>query len=120
MTGVFEFTIGDKQRGLKFGMYGLKLACEFEQCTLDQLLFRIGNGGGAGVSAGTLLNIFFGAATHYAKSKKQEIDFNDMDVSDWIDEIGLQKSMEYLKEGFSQFVPKNLSPLEYRGTQAIQ
>lgn len=113
MNGIFEFKIGDRDRGFKFGTYALKVSTELEKCSLSDLMLKFSSEDELrNVSISTLLNIFYGAAVHYAKSKKQEIDFNDADVSDWIDELGYDEATKMLTEGFQQYSPKNSKSLE--------
>ena len=124
--GIFEFEIDGKKRGLKFGTYGLGVACEKEKCSIDVLYRRIGqpyivtkivDGKEEKevkvdtVKLLSLLHVFYGAAVHYADHTGTEIDFRPSDVSDWLDVIGLDKVNGILKEGLEQYVPKNSTSL---------
>jgi hypothetical protein len=113
MNGIFDFTISEKPRGFKFGTYALKVATDLEKCSLSDFMLKFSSDEGLrNINIGTLINVFYGAAVHYAKSKKQEIDFNDADVSDWIDELGYDEATRMLTEGFQQYSPKNSKSLE--------
>lgn len=119
MKGIFEYEIEGRKIGFKFGMYALKLICEKEGCTLKGFLERFAASQQNGIEPQTLINVFYCCALHYAKSNKKEIDFEEVDVSDWIDEIGLIEGMKMFKEGFEQFVPKNSKSLAETGEITI-
>jgi hypothetical protein len=109
--GIFEFEVGEpkRKRGFKFGTYAFAVACEREACSLEELLIKLGldGGGRKNVSIMTLINTFYGTAVHYSESQNQKIDFKPSDVSDWIDEMGLEATDNMLRQGFEQYQPKN-------------
>lgn len=115
MRGIFEFEAGGKKRGFKFGTYALSVACKKEDCSVDVLFRRCGipykDEDGEykrdPVDLGAFINLWYGAACHYAKSKGQEVDFQDVDVSDWMDELGQEKVTEMLIEAITPYQPKN-------------
>jgi hypothetical protein len=121
MRGIFEFKIGEVERGFKFGTYAVSVACEKENCTVDELFRRIGVGAKSKeqirVNPMTLLSFFYGAAVHYAESKRKEIDFKVVDVSDWLDEIGAEQTQKILLEGVSVYLPKNFQPPQTEGAE---
>lgn len=115
MKGIFKI---DETKGFKFGTYAFAVACEQDKCTLSEILKRIGipyEQDGVKkvdpVNIMSLLHIFYGAAVHYAQSQKRKIDFQPSDVSDWLDELGLEKVNQILSEGLNQYVPKNSNSL---------
>jgi hypothetical protein len=112
MKGVFDFKVGGQDRGFKFGTYAFAIACDREKCSMDQLLDRIGINEGKKANLLSLLNLFYGAAVHYAEHKKTPIDFGPSDVSDWLDEVGLTETMKMISEGLQQYVPKNSNSLQ--------
>lgn len=113
--GIFEFEVGDPKakRGFKFGTYAFAVACEREACSLVELLKRLGLGGDESSNVGimSLLNTFYGAAVHYSESQNQKVDYKPSDVSDWLDEIGLDAAGDMLRGGFEQYQPKNSTSL---------
>ena len=119
MKGIFEFEISGQPRGFKFGTYAFSIACERDgNCDLNELFKRCGfaykvDGGLKSDSPNlkTLLHLFFGAAVHYAEHKRHSLDFTLSDVSDWLDEIGLEKLTDMITEGSSQYIPKNSNSL---------
>jgi hypothetical protein len=46
-------------------------------------------------------------AQDYARSKKESMDFDMQDVSDWIDNIGLEKTKDLIVELVKSYSPKN-------------
>lgn len=87
----------------------LGIAEREENTTVDVLLTRIGlNGGMPSIMA--LLNLFYGAAVQYCSNKNLSVDFSKSDVSDWLDEIGLEKTMQLMTQGLTQYFPKNGTP----------
>jgi hypothetical protein len=130
MKGIFEFEVGEpkEKRGFKFGTYAFKVACEKDGSILSDLLKKIGipyqkgvDSEGKplmvrdGVNLTSLLNVFYGAAVHFTESKKQEANFELVDVSDWIDELGYDRVNEMLGEGLTQYAPKNSKSLAETG-----
>jgi hypothetical protein len=122
MKGIFEFEIEGKKRGFKFGTYAFAVACDQDKSVLSDLLKKIGvpyevdgEKRADPVNIMSLLNVFYGAAVHYAKHKKQGVDFTPDEVSDWLDELGLEKVNGYLQEGLNQYSPKNSTSLAEKG-----
>jgi hypothetical protein len=115
MKGIFKI---DETKGFKFGTYAFAVACEQDKCTLSEILKRIGipyeqdgKQKVEPVNLMSLLHVFYGAAVSYAQSHKRKADFQPSDVSDWIDELGLERVNEILSEGLNQYVPKNSNSL---------
>lgn len=106
MRKEFEVEIAGKTRGFKFGTYQMGISCQEEGLILnrpvDMVLF------GKRMSEGhliTTLNILYGAAYAYCVSKKLQVDFSPIDVSDWLEEIGFEKGIAIVTEGMQ--TPKN-------------
>src|SRR5687768_3326158 len=104
MKGVFEFEIEGQKRGFKFGMMALAITEQKEGKSLKQI-FDLLSEGRAEIML--TLHLFYGAAVQYADSNKMPVNFSVSDVSDWIDDIGLDAATEMLTEGFKQYAPKN-------------
>lgn len=123
MKGIFEFEVNGVKRGFKFGTYGISVACEKDDCTVDVLLKRCGipylNANGDASSdkprLKSLLNFFYGAAVHYAEDHNLPTDFKPSTVSNWMDEIGLENVNKMVVNGLQQYVPKNLNSLAGTG-----
>lgn len=115
MRGIFEFEIGGRKRGFKFGTYALAIACEKEACSVDVLFRKCGipylDADGEykrdKVELKAFINLWYGAAVHFVKSSGKEIDFTDADVSDWCDELGLDRINEMLISALTPYDPKN-------------
>lgn len=131
MKGIFEFEVNGVKRGFKFGTYALSIACEKDDCALDVLLRRCGvpytvkkNGKDELKSDApklkSLLHLFYGAAVHYAEDRDQPSNFKPSTVSDWLDEIGLDKLDSMLVQGLTQYSPKNSASLAETGETVLQ
>lgn len=106
MKGNYEFNIDDKKVGFRFGTYSLSISMKKNQCSsLGEFFEKV-----LSQDLQALLDLFYGAAVHYASHKKIVVDFNDSDVSDWIDEIGFDKSTEMMMDMIKQYNPKNSQP----------
>ena len=113
---IFELKIGDKLRGFKFGTYSMSITCQKENCTLGELITKLdGN-----VQPLTVLHVIYGGAVAYCKSKKQKIDFEDIDVSDWLDELGFDVAMNLLRAGLEVYEPKNSAAPQEVGQKSTQ
>lgn len=99
---IFELEIGETVRGFKFGTYSMSITCQEENCTLGELIAKLDN-----APPLTVLNVIYGGAVAYCKSKKQKVDFDKSDVSDWLDELGFEVGMRMLKAGLEVYEPKN-------------
>jgi hypothetical protein len=104
--GIFEFEVGGVARGFKFGTYALGITEREEGRPVSEILAHL-EFNSTPLPILTLLNIFYGSAVAYVESKKQKQDFVKSDVSDWLDELGLEKVYEMLMSGLNQYVPKN-------------
>src|SRR5688572_1402738 len=102
---IFELQIGGKTRGFKFGTYSMSITCQKENCTLGELILKLDD-----AQPLTVLHVIYGAAVAFAKSKKQTVDFDESDVSDWLDELGFETGMKLLRAGLEVYEPKNSSP----------
>lgn len=125
MKGIFEYDVDGVKRGFKFGTYGISIACEKEDCTVDVLYKRCGipylekdSDGNPVVKYDqpklkALLHLMYGAAAHYAEDNNLPVNFKVSNVSDWLDILGEEKIKPMLDHGLSQYVPKNsTSPAE--------
>jgi hypothetical protein len=111
VKGTFEFELSDgSKKYFKFGTLASEIFCEEEGITsFSQMQERLTNPGPK-----TAINVALASAKAYYESKNQEIDFNRGDVSDWLDEIGVEKffekiyaSMSVYKDKFDKEVVKN-------------
>lgn len=109
---IFEIQIGGTKRGFKFGTLSMGIACQKENCTLGELITKIEGE----CQPMTVIHIIYGGAVSYAKSKKLPVDFDESDVSDWIDQLGFEISMKLLKAGLEVYEPKN-SPAPETGQE---
>jgi hypothetical protein len=125
MKGIFEFEVSGEKRGFKFGTYGLSVACDKEDCAVDELMKRCGipylkDGKTAQdkPKLRSLLHLFYGAAVHYAEDNNLSTNFKPSTVSNWLDEIGIENVNKMMSQGLTQHVPKNsTSPVTETGVQ---
>lgn len=103
MHGIIEFEISGKKRGLKFGQYALLLASRKDECSLSQFFTRVL------VDKETLsfIHLLYGAAVSWCESKNKKIDFTVEDISEWINELGVERMTEYINEGLKAPEVKN-------------
>lgn len=55
-----------------------------------------------------LTKFYYCCAKHYALSNKQKVEFSEIDVSDWLDEIGKDKALEIFNILIKTYTEKNL------------
>lgn len=95
MKGIIERDILGKSRGFKFGTYQMGLLSELQGTALSDLE----NVDADKNNFKTLINYLYSAAVSYCKSNKIQIDFTNVDVADWIDEIGLDEAGKIVSDG---------------------
>jgi|SRR6478609_1687860 len=108
-----EVEVYGKSRGFIFGTYTLKIIREQTGInTVEELWQRLFPDQQKETSIeylDFLTKFFYCCALHYTKSKKQEVDFSEIDVSDWLDEIGKEKSLEIFSELVKTYTEKNMT-----------
>lgn len=104
---VFEFQVGDKKVGFRFNMLAMGRACRLEKCTLDQLFERLGINESGAVDLMAINNFLYAAAMNYTEGKSMTVDYTAPDVSDWIEEIGYDKTIQMVKDVFKTPEIKN-------------
>jgi hypothetical protein len=109
-----EFEVLGKRRGFRLGTYTFKLINQMTGTkTVEEVFekFKENNQEFA-------LAFYFCCAKHYCLSKKQEVDFDEVEVADWLDEIGFDQLRSMTTELFKTYVSKN-QPAPATG-QAVQ
>lgn len=114
MKGVFEFEVGEPKKtvGFKFGMMALGIAEQKQGKSIREILETM-KAGKADVMM--LLHVMYGAACQYYENKKIDVDLSVDEVSDWIEDIGLEEMQRVIVEGLYQYVPKNSNSLAKTG-----
>src|SRR5690606_14647306 len=59
-----------------------------------------------------ILHLVYGAAVHYAEDGDLPTGFKVSDVSNWMDELGIESVRPMLMTGLTQYVPKNFKAPE--------
>lgn len=107
--GTTEIEVLGVKHGLKFGMLASGYFCEEEGITLKQMFQRLTE-----PTPMTFINCIFAAARSYNESKKLPVDFDVSDVSDWIDEVGVNKISEIIFECMQVYEDKQEKNAEPR------
>jgi hypothetical protein len=103
-----EFEIGGKKRGWRFGPYSLKFISKTTGVSnMKELFKRL-----AEEDIEMMLAFYYACAVTYSHHKGEKEDYNEVDVSEWVEEIGFDKVNEYTQILLKQYVPKNLNPPE--------
>lgn len=84
--GIAEIEVNGVKRGLKFGTLASGYFCEQEGVSLKGMAERMEN-----PTPLTFIRCIYGAARAYNESKGMPVDFTPAHVSDWIDDIGIEK-----------------------------
>lgn len=99
-----EFEIKGKKHGFKFGTYTFKLINQRAGTkTVNEVFDKLKAEDQEFVST-----FYFCCAEHWAMSNDREIDFREVDVADWLDELGLDKVGELTTEMLKVYMSKNL------------
>lgn len=98
-----EFEVFGKQRGFRLGTYTFKLINEETGTKTIQDVFNRFKESDEGFT----LSFYFCCAKHWALSRKEEVDFNEVEVADWLDELGMGKVAEITTELFKVYLAKN-------------
>jgi hypothetical protein len=100
---MIEFKIGDRERGLSFGMNTIKIITDLTGIKpLEEIFGKLKD-----QDLTFVMTFFYACALHYAKSKKQDIDFTEFDTNEWMDELGLERVKEMIGQLFQTFNLKN-------------
>lgn len=112
--GNVEFEIEGKKRGFRLGTYAISVAQnKYGASSIEELFRKMGIGSANGVGdTHAVLCLFYGAAVHYYEHKfgDHEKDFVIADVSDWMDEIGIERTTEIFSELLRVYQSKNYRP----------
>ena len=103
-----EFEVFGQQRGFKLGTYTFKLINQHAGTKTIQDVFEKFKEGNEDFTS----TFYFCCAKHWAMSNKKEIDFQEVDVADWLDELGQVRVKEMTEELFKVYITKNLKAPE--------
>lgn len=103
MIGNVEFEIDGKKRGFRFGTYAIKTITKTTGIKdIHEIFKRIEK-----EDIEILLAFFYACAVHYSHHKQEKEDYNEANVSDWIDELGLEKIKEFTLQLLESYQAKN-------------
>jgi hypothetical protein len=97
------FDINGQTRGFKLGTYTFKLINELAGTKTIEDVFK-------GMQSGDvnfIATFYYACAKHHAMSNKQPIDFAEVDVCDWLDELGADETGRITTELIRMYATKN-------------
>src|SRR6187401_2780438 len=116
---MIEFEIEGKTRGFKFGTYTFNIINKLVGTKTTEEVFEKLKEGTVEFTAA----FYLACAQHYCMSKKVPIDFEEVDVIDWLDELGFERTQNITTDLLKIYTTKNLSapvtglePLSSNGT----
>lgn len=103
IKGYTKLNIGGKSRSFKFGTNATAIYCEKQDITLKEFITvftkeKIDN---VDFSPALIRDLIWSGLVAGAHTDKTEVDFNELDVGDWIDEmeqVELEKAMRTIAE----------------------
>jgi hypothetical protein len=101
MKGVQSKEVNGKVRHFHFGTRMFEL-CEEQGVNVAELSDQI-----KGKVFGTVITVAHASAQAYCEMKGEEVDFNRVQVTGWLDEIGLQDFLDIMNEGLQSYQSKN-------------
>jgi hypothetical protein len=105
---MIEFDINGTTRGFKFGTYTFNLINKLAGTKTTEDVFERLKEGTPEFTA----SFYMACATHYCMSKKIAIDFEEVDVIDWLDELGFEKTQTITVDLLKIYTTKNLKAPE--------
>lgn len=107
---MIEVEINGVTRGFKFGTYTFKLINELSgDKSIEDVFELLSNSEKHSMTdrINFLRTFYFACAQHYTLSKKQKVDFDEIEVSDWIDEMGIEKTSDIMAQLLKVYTDKN-------------
>jgi MinD-like ATPase involved in chromosome partitioning or flagellar assembly len=99
-----DFEIDGIKRGFKLGTYTFKLINQVSETkTIQDVIQKLTNQDEEFTSI-----FYFCCAKHWAMANKIPIDFEEVHVADWMDELGSERMKEITGELFKVYISKNL------------
>lgn len=105
---MIEFQANGQTRGFKFGTYTFKLINELAGTKTIEDVFEGMKDGNVDFVA----KFYYACAKHYAMAKKTPVDFEEVDVCDWIDEMGAEEAGRITQELMKTYTSKNVKAPE--------
>lgn len=102
------FDIDGKQRGFKLGTYTFKLINQAAGTqTIEEVFSKLSE-----KREDFACTFYYCCAKHWAMSSKIPVDFEEVDVADWLDELGHDRVREITTELLKVYISKNLKAPE--------
>ena len=110
-----EVQISGKTRGFEFGTYTFKLIAEETGINTVEGVFNAlvpTEEDVKQINMSFMSSFCFCCAKHYALIKKEKIDFTEIDVAGWLDELGFLESSNIIQDLIKIYSEKNLKAPE--------
>jgi hypothetical protein len=105
---MIEFEVQGEKRGFKLGTYTFKLINQMSNTkTINDVFTKMSEHSEDFTSV-----FYYCCAKHYAMSKKLPVDFEEVHVADWLDDLGAEKVKVLTEELFKVYLTKNLKAPE--------
>ena len=105
---MFELRLNNnKTIPLKWGTWAMKRFCELENKSLLDLINILSSGA---FELGTIVHIIQASAESGCKTLNQPIEFNDVIVCDWIDEVGGLSAKDGQLVEFMRYMQDSMTP----------
>jgi len=95
LRGEIEVSIGGKPRLVKFGTNQLAIFTQMHKVDLSEADFGMHH----------LRDLIYSALVAGAKKQKQEVDFDEWEVGEWIDELP-DEELQKIVDSFTNSLPK--------------
>jgi len=102
-SGEFKVKIGEKEVGFRFGM----LASSYTEQKAQKPIFKVFQEIATGRGSLAVLQYFYGGAVAYNEFNDIEEKVTLAQVSEWIEEMGLEEAMRIYSESIKTHLPKN-------------
>lgn len=105
---MFELRLNNNNKiPLKWGTWAMKRFCELENKSLLELINILSSGS---FELGTIVHIIQASAESGCKTLQKPIDFTDVEVCDWIDEVGGLSAKDGQLIDFIKFMQNSMVP----------
>lgn len=103
-----DFEVEGVKRGFKFGTYTFKLINQLAGTkTVEDVFNKLAAGEQDFAST-----FYFACAKHWSMFNKADIDFDEVHVTEWVENLGAEKMSEITKELLEIYITKNLKAPE--------
>lgn len=98
---MFELKLNNKTIQLKWGTWAMREFCELKGISLDKYFELLGN---SQTDLDLIVKLVYVGYKSACISNKQELEYTEVDVCDWIDEVGSIFASEGQLIGFIKYI----------------